>query len=240
MPWSVKSQAACLPVSALRLARVNEDWLLFVGQGPHLNVYDQHGFRRFSVQVFQAQPIHGILTRSDTASPSNEHAQHVIIWGGVFVRVGRLTTIFAENASPQAFRTQMQFADEFKARDWIIDAVFAGSSISMLTAHNVLLNFHIIEKGPKISLDTENVQVIHGPGSFLYSGNLCVATPDLIIVAAGTVFGNVLVWTCSQSGTGQERPVSVKHVFNGHRGSVFGVSISEQFNRVDKPTRLLA
>ncbi len=255
MPWSLKvslheppenvhakifqSQAACLPVSALRLTRVNREWFLFVGQGPHLNVYDLHGFRRLSVQVFQAQPIHGIVTRPGTAPPGNEHIQYVIIWGGAFVRVGRLIA-FAENASPQAFKTQVEFAEEFSVRDWIIDAVFAGSSVTMLTAHNVLLDFPIVDKHPEISLDSENAQVIHGPGSFLYSGNLHVATPDLIIVAAGTVFGNILVWTCSRNGTGQEWLVSVKHVFNGHRGSVFGVSISEQFNQVDKPSRLLA
>lgn len=152
------------------------------------------------------------------------------------MRLGRLTI-----PSDEATHPRLQLADEVDVGDWILDAAFNNSSIFVLTAHNVLKTFVVDIDALAPNIDQESAQTIRGPGSFLYSGDLCVADPNLLIVAAGTVFGEILVWTCSRKASDQvEWHPSAKHTFNGHKGSVFGVTISPKLDLGNGPTRLLA
>lgn len=62
-----------------------------------------------------------------------------------------------------------------------------------------------------------------------------------MLVAAGTVFGEIVVWRCRVD----EDPdtigdIEVLYVFTGHEGSIFGVDISPEIIVAGKATRLLA
>lgn len=67
-----------------------------------------------------------------------------------------------------------------------------------------------------------------------------------LLVAAGTAFGEIVVWRCrvdEDEGTAAAAvvgDVEVLYVFTGHEGSIFGVDISSEMMVAGKPTRLLA
>lgn len=154
------------------------------------------------------------------------------------MRAGRLRALGDSPAGPTS-KVDLSLATEFDAGDWILDALLS-SSIYLLTAHNSLVQVSFPQGEDVTGCNTHDKHVIHGPGSFLYSGNLVFARKDLIIVASGTVFGEILVWTCSRSREDQDWTTSLRHVFKGHQGSVFGVSVSTSFTLRGRQTRLLA
>lgn len=60
-------------------------------------------------------------------------------------------------------------------------------------------------------------------------------------MAAGTVFGEIVVWRCAiDEEIETDGDVEVLYVFTGHEGSIFGVDISSEIVVAGKPTRLLA
>lgn len=62
-----------------------------------------------------------------------------------------------------------------------------------------------------------------------------------MLVAAGTVFGEIVVWRCRVDEEREtEGDVEVLYVFTGHEGSIFGVDISPELIVAGKVTRLLA
>lgn len=207
---------------------------MLAGQGPHLHVYDQHGHKVLSTRVFEAQPIHGIQSSADADVQKDTHRIDVVLWGGPSMRSATLA-IPDEGDFNGKTELSLSLWGEFTSPDWILRVVLHHSSIFLLTAHNVLL-----EVPASRDTRTNPEAVIRGPGSFLYSADLCVTSPNLIIVASGTVFGEILVWTCSKGGKAQEWPASIRHVFRGHSGSVFGVAISDQFELEGRNVRLLA
>ncbi|KIV78114.1 hypothetical protein PV11_09866 [Exophiala sideris] len=239
MPCVIESQASCLPVSALQNARLRDgSSILFAGQGPYLIIY-LHGRRLLSHRIFDTQSIHGIRVTSQVEFRSKADLFNVVVWGGGLVQSGRLT-LDTNNDGTRSSDVQLILSADFDARDWILDALLLSSSIILLTAHNALVNVAINDRESGFHLDGENTSVIHGPGAFLYSGDLLAATPDLIIIAAGTVFGEILVWTYFRDLSRGLWLTSTRHVFTGHKGSVFGVAISEVSDVGNTPTRLLA
>lgn len=61
-----------------------------------------------------------------------------------------------------------------------------------------------------------------------------------MLVAAGTVFGDIIVWRCSVSPT-DSVATKVLHTFTGHEGSIFGVEISQRLTLLSGDSiRLLA
>lgn len=140
-------------------------------------------------------------------------------------------------------RLEVTFIILSNAGDWILDAALCASTAYLLTAHNVLLELPIVDRQGQrgsVAYDETTSSIIRGPKSFLYSGRLLIARPDLILVASGTVFGEILVWTAVKIGNAHEWSTYVKYVCKGHSGSVFGVAISEAFKIGDEQIRLLA
>ncbi|KAI1614247.1 WD40-repeat-containing domain protein [Exophiala viscosa] len=239
MPCVIESQASCLPVSALEYTRLRDgSSILFAGQGPYLIVYVD-GSKLLSHRVFETQSVHGIRIASEPKSWAKADLFNVVIWGGGLVQSVRLT-LDTNKHRTRSSGVQLVLATEFDAKDWILDAVFLSSSIFLLTAHNVLVDIPISCRETRNGLACEKSSVIHGPAAFLYSGDLLIASSDLIIVAAGTVFGEILVWTCFRDPDREVWLTSTRHVFTGHKGSVFGVAISEVSDLMNKATRLLA
>lgn len=84
----------------------------------------------------------------------------------------------------------------------------------------------------------------------LYSANLCLLDDEqeTVLVAGGTVFGEIVIWKyfLDDDGSGREgtfrgKRFEVLYVFTGHEGSIFGVSISpEIYLSSGQKIRLLA
>lgn len=70
-------------------------------------------------------------------------------------------------------------------------------------------------------------EVTSSSRSILYSAHLFWETPNRLLVAAGTAFGEIMYWSWTHEP--HSRPVSRIHrVFLGHEGSIFGVQISKE------------
>lgn len=75
----------------------------------------------------------------------------------------------------------------------------------------------------------------------MYAARLEHAAKGEVLVAAGTVFGEIVVWRCGiDEEIETEGDVEVLYVFTGHEGSIFGVDISPAISVAGKSTRLLA
>jgi WD repeat-containing protein 6 len=133
--------------------------------------------------------------------------------------------------------------------DWILDANFAVPSSAPLniayfvTAHN---DVFALRPGPLHDLDLTISPVSKGPNSILYSAHVKPISATSILVAAGTVFGETIVWSSYlRSGevahNEQNWRSHIYKVFHGHTGSIFGVHLSDTLNsKGHYPTRLLA
>jgi WD40 repeat protein len=205
-------------VTALALSK---DYL-FAGEGPVLKVHRRHDNDLIhSINVFSSQAIHGIAVHSDG----------IIVWGG---RLVTLYTFALDNNS------LLDRSDSFEAADWILDISFspkvAGQKqkAALITAHNALLSLDLDRKSGLKEL-TSNSKCI------LYSAQVHWISNDHILVSSGTVFGDIIVWSCLLN---QESvPSSVlHHVLIGHEGSIFGVQIFETSatDNTGGPSRLLA
>ena len=99
-----------------------------------------------------------------------------------------------------------------------------------MTAHNALLLLRTSSDTPSPYLDT----LKSGARSILYSAHLVLVDSTRVLVAAGTVFGQILFWSCLLKDAGQSH-VEVHKVLSGHDGSVFGVRISSNLQDSSSP-----
>lgn len=118
-----------------------------------------------------------------------------------------------------------------EARDWVYDAVLdADGSGVLVTAHNEAVE--VRREGRKVSFG----KVISPSRPILYAASVRRLADGSVLVAGGTVFGEILVWTCRVD-SGEYR---VLHVLTGHEGSIFGVDISDEVALGGTTLRLLA
>ena len=232
-------------MTALAFLHTRSTTLLLAGEGPFLRVFD-NAAQQFicSVRVFRTQAIHGIQVREILGNYGAENAlSHVLVWGGRSVCCIHLDPITAGSQE----RLQVRFhslVPEILASDWILDSCFLWSpsnqhdvgatclDVVLLTAHNVLLVLNVPVHSNEGSSENHVVtEAAAGPRSILYSGHVVLLSSGQVLIAAGTVFGEVLLWSCFV-----ESPSISKHVYSsllhytflGHEGSVFGVRISDE------------
>lgn len=109
--------------------------------------------------------------------------------------------------------------------DWILDAAISQSdetSCVLITAHNTVLRASMTENRDEVTLEE-----LHSPSqSILYSAHLVWEAPDRVLVAAGTVFGEIIIWQCAIPKDRTVKDGQVLFTFTGHEGSIFGVNIS--------------
>lgn len=98
----------------------------------------------------------------------------------------------------------------------------------LLTANNAIL-------GLKLAMNPKNCMKIHihqlatSVKCLLYSADLIALSASHVLIAAGTVFGEIIVWSCFINDDEPSRANvvgSIHHFFTGHEGSIFGVRIS--------------
>ncbi|KAK4128882.1 hypothetical protein N657DRAFT_686337 [Parathielavia appendiculata] len=239
---------AISPITALAFYELRpERVLLLAGEDTWLKVYDVETSQLLGqLNIFSSQPIHGIHISQPKAHPSRSSG--ILIWGGHSVALlphSSLTSLIAGQPTPQP--------TESRTPDWIYDGIlFPSDSDSnpsllsnptgaLVTARNEILPFSF----PPKAAPKEHHHLLFGPLTspsrpILYSANLALLTPDTVLVAGGTVFGEIIVWkyhvdgfTKPGFGTGSAAAREgcqweLLYVFTGHEGSIFGVSISPE------------
>ena len=191
-----------------------------------------------SVPVFRAQVIHGIHCQSKP----DAFESRCLVWGGRSIRIISLSST---NENHMKSNLECFFLiDELMVEDWLLDA-FLLSVVGQgaddqelcldavfLTAHNVLYSLQLqVDIESAFSCKPFVAFLANGPSSVLYSAHVIVLGTGQILVACGTVFGKVLVWSCTLNAhlghSGALRHTRLLQTFYGHEGSVFGVCIAE-------------
>ncbi|KAI4731339.1 WD40 repeat-like protein, partial [Aureobasidium sp. EXF-10728] len=207
-----------VPVTALAFSK---DYL-FSGEGPILKIHSRHDSELIeSITVFSSQAIHGIAICSTG----------IIVWGG------RLVTCYNFVKLDQSILSR---SSSLEAADWILDISVSPElpgqkqKAALITAHNALL---LLEMEPA----SELAELTSNSKCILYSAHIHWTANDQILVSSGTVFGDIIVWSCLLQKA--KTPSSIlHHVLIGHEGSIFGVQIFEASKSASKngPSRLLA
>ncbi|KAF4591995.1 WD repeat protein [Ophiocordyceps camponoti-floridani] len=226
-----------VPITALHLwtsPRSGVEYIV-VGSGAELSVYDAlpspspslSGPRhRLRVWPDAGQPVHG-LTVWD--------ARRLLVWGGTCVCVVDLTSLEDEED-----KQGLRLLASGSAPDWVHD----GDKRAIVTAGNEVMSLTWVEEHDQVH---DAMTISFGPATaspertMLYAARLTRTGPSSILVAAGTVFGDILVWTCVFADDGLAATASPCRRLTGHEGSVYGLDFSSPLSRPDGTTiRLLA
>ncbi|EPS30245.1 hypothetical protein PDE_05195 [Penicillium oxalicum 114-2] len=229
MTVSLEHVDACLPIAALKTIQCHGRLFLFEGQGPLFRVLDeQTGHVVAHAQVFKRNHVHGFIPfPSVQESKISPYCYSVIVWGGKSLRVVQFTF------SPSDGVKLTLSSAEHLAPDWLMSAcaVFEGPTevIFLVTANNALLrasaergSFSQYNKKIRLEQLTTSVKCI------LYAADLTAISPSHILIASGTAFGEIIVWSCfinEDESCPRKAIASIHHYFTGHDGSVFGVRL---------------
>ncbi|KAI3334001.1 WD40-repeat-containing domain protein [Ustulina deusta] len=275
LPGRLHREYVLNPITALAFFTSGEGQYLLAAEDTDIKIYDVATSRLCgTLHIFGAQPIHGIsvppAAEDDISSSSALGAPpQILVWGGHAVKLlpGRVVEELISASSRGGdgslgdTREKSGLVDaavEAIAPDWIFDgrvSPFDSNHIVLLTAHNEVIQGHV--GADQNTLVLGRVQSPSRP--ILYSGNFFWVERDCVLVAAGTVFGEIVVWKCHLSPIvdinggdhgaraddaleGSETVgCEVLFMFSGHEGSIFGVHISpEILTSTGETIRLLA
>lgn len=220
---------ACLPISALKVVQRRARTFIFEGQGPYLRVIDeQSGNVSAQVQAFKRNHVHGFITfPCPQENQDGAYCESVLVWGGKSLRV-------VEVSLDQHHGVTLALSSaEILTPDWLMSgcAAVAGqpNTAFLITANNALLMARV-EHGDYAQY-TKAIciyQLATSVKCILYAADLVALSPSHVLIASGTAFGEIVVWSCfiTESDPNQLKAVgSIHHYFTGHDGSVFGVRI---------------
>lgn len=222
--------------------------LLFAGEGPFLRIYSHDRFSSLiSERIFDSQSIHGITYLTDPSEPDGkENNTLVLLWGGQSIRL----LVIKHFTTQPGFKIK-RISSKVQTDEWILDASFRPRAdndkivdrdlfhVVLINSQNCLQYLRIQASSyPERKHDWNLHHFIKGPKSILYSAHIGWSSIGRGLVAAGTVLGEVLLWSFHSDDitSNSEHPSSyfVHYTFRGHEGSVFGVRIS------DEPTEALS
>ena len=183
-------------------------------------------------QIFGGQSLHGIVVKNTDLKHDNVQ---VIIWGGYDV------LILTKNELERLLDGESSFGATRRSRtpDWILDVAispFQDNAAVLVTANNTVLHAIIDPASESITI----TELSSPSKSILYSSHLVWDTPGEILIAAGTVFGEIIAWSCKIEVDISHSSSTLLHTFTGHEGSIFGVAISPVLRLSDRASgRLL-
>ena len=210
-----------VPVTALALFRSN---VIIAGEGNYLKAYAADSRLLSSTRIFPDQAIHGIVV--DEESPAT-----AFIYGGQLIR-----PVFVNNCDHNIIELDLGTVQD--VGDWILDARFAPAIedsscryASILTAHNALYLVCFDPKAADGSGPTDSARIeciVSRSNCILYSAHLRWLNASQCLVASGTAFGDVIVWSAFLSNDdGRFNAHTQTHyTFSAHEGSIFGVQLS--------------
>lgn len=207
------------------------------------------------LRVFAEQPIQGcrVGQRGGTEEDDDDEDDDILVWGAQSVAlVSRdhiAQLLAAVVGKGTAAHPSLSAVAEVLAPDWIYDGLLprrgrrgsdGGSIGALITAHNEILPFRV-DKSALVLLGAP----ISPSRPVLYSAQLAWASSDdssdgngSLLIVAGTVFGEIVVWMCrlpttDESSSSTDHGIKVLDVFTGHEGSIFDVVVSPELNVSD-------
>ncbi|KAJ6079343.1 hypothetical protein N7467_009096 [Penicillium canescens] len=245
MSLSLQHIDACLPVTALKAFGWDDRRFVFEGQGSFFRVInDATGVVSAQIQAFKRNNVHGFITLNQRSQDHGTGRVQVIVWGGRSVRAIDLLM------GPGAEVSLSISSAEFLAPDWIMSGCASAENghhgAFMITANNAIIGLELLDCGNSARETVISIQQLAtSVKSILYSAHVIALSPSHVLMASGTVFGEIIVWSCFLNGseTRQANAVaSIHHFFTGHDGSIFDVRISPKIASLNagQSGRLLA
>lgn len=220
---------ACLPITSLKEFKYGNSTLLLRGQGPIIAVLNADDNSSLcEIRVFKRNNVHGFMVNRSKSHDGVE--TEILVWGGQSLRI--INFLGYEDDHGALIDSHVTYATaEHVGPDWIFDACAAhvtdkDTFAYIVTAHNAVLKINLTK-----GISTKYSQTIHlrqlaaGVKSALFSADILALSESHILIAAGTVFGEIIVWSCFLNSF-QAAVSSIHHFFTGHEGSIFGVDIS--------------
>lgn len=207
-------------------------------------INDRTGDVSAQVRVFRRNNVHGFIILPQTPHQNDSGHVQVLVWGGQSLRAVDLSL------GPDDSIAASPFTAEFLAPDWIMNGCAAMqdqlTSAYLITANNALLSVQLVPSTlPRHRYGIHIYQLTTSVKSILYAADLIALSDSHVLVAAGTAFGEIIVWSCFidfREPSKLNAFGSIHHFFTGHDGSIFGVRISSQIPslNVGQSGRLLA
>ncbi|KAI4097592.1 MAG: hypothetical protein LQ344_000325 [Seirophora lacunosa] len=225
------------PVTALAYVSFKSRLLLLAGEGPYFKVFDHETTRLVAVtRAFTSQAVHGITATSASTHGNGVTVLELLIWGHRRLRLAQLR----DDATAGKPEIVVHLKEAIQANDWILDVRFRPSDsdipqevdVVLVTAQNAASLLYTAARSHYPTLKP----VTAGPKSMLYSASIEWTEDGRIFVASGTVFGEVLFWSFSQTaldaGATSSASAQLHCRLTGHEGSVFGVRISPKLSHL--------
>ncbi|PPJ52596.1 hypothetical protein CBER1_11039 [Cercospora berteroae] len=206
--------------------------VILAGSGSCLLAYNtaDHTLLK-SISIFEGQAIHGIVT------PDHGDDGLVIVWGGQLLRALRL------RSNQHGSQLDYEAGPIGRVDDWILDAMISPPSayrVAIVTAHNALS----IATAHKESMSLDIREAVPGSNCILYCAQVTWLSPSSCLIASGTAFGDIIVWSCqiAEQEARLEAAHQIHYSFPAHDGSVFGVQVlnSGLADAKGEPQRILA
>ncbi|KAL3466454.1 hypothetical protein BJX64DRAFT_250099 [Aspergillus heterothallicus] len=240
---------ACLPVTTLKTLVFGNTKLILSGQGSFVRAVEEHsGVVLAYYKTFKRSAVHGFAVLQHAGHGPETANVQLLAWGDRSLRLIDLSYARGECKHPGV--SLVAASAEYCAPDWLLAGCAStsndGCAAYLVTAHNAVLGLTIVEDpSSRFGRALELRQLVAGVKSILYSANIIPLTASHVLVAAGTVFGEIIVWSCFILGDEDKTAKvtsSIHHFFTGHEGSIFGVQISPEIDNLhgDRPGRLLA
>ncbi|PWY78525.1 WD repeat protein [Aspergillus sclerotioniger CBS 115572] len=232
----------CVPVTALKALVVRDVKLLLQAQGTYIRLIDEGSGRQLAeLKAFKRNNVHGFISLSHNEAVTGKAHVQFVAWGGQSVRAFDLVLSEEREYQPRLVAASA----EYQGPDWILAGCAPDdeeSKVYVLTAHNAVLGLDIVDGDQSNYGKAIQIRpLVTGVNTILYSADIIALSESHILIAAGTVFGEIIVWSCFLTETGQATG-SIHHFFTGHEGSIFGVRISPAIDslRGGQSGRLLA
>ncbi|OQD92167.1 hypothetical protein PENSOL_c044G10786 [Penicillium solitum] len=231
MSLSLEHIDAFLPITALKTFALDDRRFIFQSQGTFFRVVDETtGVVAAQVQIFKRNNIHGFITLNERLHDHDSSHVQIIVWGGRSVRAVNLFLASDNEVTLSASSA------EFTAPDWIMSGCAAAADghcgAFFITSNNALLSLEVIDSEVPGRTTTISIyQLATSVKSILYSADVIALSSSHVLIAAGTVFGEIIVWSCflNKNGSHKANAIgSIHHFFTGHDGSIFSVRISPQ------------
>ncbi|PNS14247.1 hypothetical protein CAC42_6760 [Sphaceloma murrayae] len=222
----MKNSHGGYPVTAL----ATSDTWLFAGEGPYLRIYDRRSETLIqSTAIFSDTSIHGILLEG-------RDTRRILIWGASLVTV---ISVLPGLQKGHGLDVQV-VVNPTRCPDWILEGRWsenrdeASPRAALVTAHNALLILRVDEANNTGTVEAATSQ----SKSILYCAALYWQSNHQIVVAGGTVFGQIVVWSAALGA--QQVTAQLHKIFSGHEGSPFGLCFSDANDEISGNVRLLA
>lgn len=198
-------------------------------------------------RVFKRNNVHGFIPLSQGVDEQSRTFAQILIWGGPSLRIVDLRS----NSNDGVISSLS--SSEFLAPDWIMSGCAAVKdqpvAAYLVTANNALLSLTLHpnhSSSARYPTILEIRQLATSVKSILCAADLIALSATHVLIAAGTIFGEIIVWSCFTDviqGSTAGAIGSIHHFFTGHDGTVFGVRISPILSSLrgnGQPGRLLA